>query len=512
MKRAFQLIYTSDIHGKLFPLDYGTGKKKDCGLLSMASRIKRDGNTLVLDGGDNLQGSPLLQYFLEHRKDFSFHPLAEAFGAMGLQYFTIGNHDFNFGYEVLRDYLQSMRARCLCANLSDLRGELPLRRIAVHRLENGLTIGLCGIVTDYVNVWESPEHLSGLKITDALTAAKRCYEELRGKCDISICIYHGGYEEELSSGRKLTDSRENIACEIARECGFDILLTGHQHVAVEGRRLFRSFTAQPPANAERYLLFEGELETGRGERHLSLSGKLLPSGNVPSEATAKKLSALEERTERWLEQPIGRLSVRLGPEEKLKTARYGSRIAALINAVQLAESGADFSCTGLSNEEAFLGPEISIRDIYRIYPFSNSMVVKEVDRKSLKEALERCASYFTLDEEGQPAISGEFLEPKIEHYNYDFYAGLDYAFDLRRPIGERVAWLRRLSGEELSEDRSYRLVMSNYRASGTGGYGMLAACRTLSESQDNTQDLLIAAIRRREELSPPDNFRFRLLF
>ena len=150
--------------------------------------------------------------------------------------------------------------------------------------------------------------------------------------------------------------------------------------------------------------------------------------------------------------------------------------------MQLAESGADFSCTGLSNEEAFLGPEISIRDIYRIYPFSNSMVVKEVDRKSLKEALERCASYFTLDEEGQPAISGEFLEPKIEHYNYDFYAGLDYAFDLRRPIGERVAWLRRLSGEELSEDRSYRLVMSNYRASGTGGYGMLAACRTLSES------------------------------
>ena len=135
-----------------------------------------------------------------------------------------------------------------------------------------------------------------------------------------------------------------------------------------------------------------------------------------------------------------------------------------------------------------------------------------MDRKSLKEALERCASYFTLDEEGQPAISGEFLEPKIEHYNYDFYAGLDYAFDLRRPIGERVAWLRRLSGEELSEDRSYRLVMSIYRASGSGGYGMLAACRTLSESQDNTQDLLIAAIRRREELSPPDNFRFRLLF
>lgn len=511
MKRAFQLIYTSDIHGKLFPLDYGTGKKKDCGLLSMASRIKRDGNTLVLDGGDNLQGSPLLQYFLEHRKDFSFHPLAEAFGAMGLQYFTIGNHDFNFGYEVLRDYLQSMRARCLCANLSDLRGELPLRRTAFHRLENGLAIGLCGIVTDYVNVWESPEHLSGLKITDALTAAKRCYEELRGNCDISICIYHGGMRRSFRAGG---DSRIPGKISPARSRGNAALTSSSRGISIwrwRGGGSSEALRHSPPPMRSAISSLRGSLRQVGG-RDISLSGKLLPSGNVPSEEAAKKLSALEERTECWLEQPIGRLSERIGPEEKLRAARYGSRIAALINAVQLAESGADFSCTGLSNEEAFLGPEISIRDIYRIYPFSNSMVVKEVDRKSLKEALERCASYFTLDEEGKPAISREFLEPKIEHYNYDFYAGLDYAFDLRHPIGERVAWLRRLSGEELSEDRSYRLVMSNYRASGTGGYGMLAACRTLSESQDNTQDLLIAAIRRRAELSPPDNFRFRLLF
>ena len=57
-----------------------------------------------------------------------------AFNAMGLDYFTLGNHDFNFGYEALRDYLRAMDGVCLCANVEDLGGELPIRPWAVHTL------------------------------------------------------------------------------------------------------------------------------------------------------------------------------------------------------------------------------------------------------------------------------------------------------------------------------------------------------------------------------------------
>ena len=63
----------------------------------------------------------------------------------------------------------------------------------------------------------------------------------------------------------------------------------------------------------------------------------------------------------------------------------------------------------------------------------------------VKLALERCASYLELAD-GKPVISDRFLKPKIEHYNYDFYAGIDYAFDLRRPLGDRVVRLLRLDG------------------------------------------------------------------
>ncbi len=68
----------------------------------------------MLDGGDSLQGTPLVQYYLAHADEFPHHPVAEAFNAMGCDYFTLGNHDFNFGYDALHAYLCAMDA-CACA-------------------------------------------------------------------------------------------------------------------------------------------------------------------------------------------------------------------------------------------------------------------------------------------------------------------------------------------------------------------------------------------------------------
>ena len=120
MEKTFQIYYTSDTHGHVFPVNYASNSPENAGLLNLASQVEKDGNTLVLDGGDALQGTPLTQYYLEHRGEWPIHPVAAAFNAMGLDYFTLGNHDFNFGYEALRDYLQAMDGGCLCTNVEDL--------------------------------------------------------------------------------------------------------------------------------------------------------------------------------------------------------------------------------------------------------------------------------------------------------------------------------------------------------------------------------------------------------
>ena len=132
-----------------------------------------------------------------------------------------------------------------------------------------------------------------------------------------------------------------------------------------------------------------------------------------------------------------------------------------------------------------------------IYQFSNTVEVKGVTKAVIRQALERCAEYFDYDSAtGDVRISKAFLQPKVEHYNYDFYAGLWYEFDLTRPVGDRVVTLRKLNGEELADDKEYTLATSNYRATGTGGYECIGKSPTVKSFSDEMPDLLINFIRK----------------
>ncbi len=516
MKRDFEIYYTSDTHGKILPVDYQSGKPLTRGLMDIAAAIRHSGNTIVADGGDSLQGSPLLQYYLEDRGQFPVHPAAFAFNAMGLDVYTLGNHDFNFGYEVLKEYTHAMQAVCVCANVSDRRGELKLQKTWIKTLENGLRVGFTGVVTDYVNLWEKPEHLTELTVSEPIAAAKAALAELRPHCDLCICIYHGGYERDLETGELLTESRENVACRLAEETDFDILLTGHQHMSVPGLWLGDTFTVQPPCDAGSYIHIRGArddeaVQSAPSSSALQIGSALLPVEKDCDPADYAALMSLETATESWLDETIGRLAAPILPEEKLDVALHGSCLADLFNQVMLEAVQADFACSALGNNPVGLPASVSIRSVYTAYMFANTITVKEVTRAVLKECLERCAMYLELDAEGHPYIGDTFLKPKIEHYNYDIYAGLDYAFDLTRPKGDRVVRLRKLDGTELSDTESYTLVTSDYRATGTGGYAILGACKTVYSGADNMQDMLVDYIRSHEDLTIPQNNRFAVI-
>ena len=507
MENMVQIYYTSDTHGHVFPVNYAANCPEESGLLNLADQVVKDENTLVRDGGDSLQGTPLTQYYLENRDLWPVHPVAAAFNAMGLDYFTLGNHDFNFGYAVLRDYLRAMDGVCLCANVEDLGGELSIRPWAVHTLKNGLRVGITGVVTDFVNVWEQPGNLDRLRITDAFQAAMTACSALREqKCDMLVCIYHGGFEEELKTGRVLSDSGENIACKIARELDFDLLLTGHQHMAVEGVELSGTYAVQPPANAGQFLRITGQWD-GRNIRFYS---RLTPAGATHQPEPYRSLLPLEEAVQAWLDQPIGELVHPILPEGKLDAALNGSQVAALFNQVQLEETRADFSCTSLGNDPVGLASPVTIRGVTAAYLFANTLVVLEVTEEVLRQTLERCAAYFTLADE-QPQISEEFLLPKVEHYNYDFYAGLAYTFDLRRPVGSRVVRLTKLDGSPLG-DGTFRLCTSNYRATGTGGYEVLRKCPVLWRGGVEMPDLTARYIQTHSPVPQLHNVEMRVIW
>ncbi len=480
MAPKLTIYYTSDIHGFIFPTSHADNEIRPMGLLGMIPQFHKDGNTLVLDCGDTIQGSPLTYYC---RKKSLETPMIPVMNAAGYDYATLGNHDFNYGYEALAEYLNGLRAQCVCANVLDRSGRLPIVPYVLHTLENGLRVGITGVVTSWVNRWERECTLSHFEITDPLKAAGDALDLLRGQADFTVCLYHGGIEKDLETGRLLSDTDENIGCRICEELDFDLVLTGHQHIPMENITYHGTHLAQTPANATHFLKVEAWVDG-------SIASRLLPSDPSVMPPLAQELELLKSNLNHWLDAPIGRLNMPLWPGDKLQMALHGAPIAAFFNQVQLDASGADVSCTSLPNEMRGFDALVTVRDVVATYVYANTLVILQVSGKVLRGALERCASYFTVSPLGEVSISKDFLEPKVAHYNYDFFAGIEYTFDLNFPIGQRVKSITR-SGVPVEDDHQFTLCMNNYRATGSGGYDGYLKCKRVREINTEVSEFLL---------------------
>lgn len=472
--RKLTIYFTSDTHGYLYPNNFADKQPRNMGLLSM--RFPKDENTLVIDGGDTIQGSPLTYFCKQKGLDL---PIAAAMNDRGYDYITLGNHDFNNGYAYLKKHLDALQAKCLCANVEDKRGELPILPAAVHTLGNGLRVGLVGIVTDWVNRWEKAENLADIAVHDPFAAAKQAIEGL--ECDVLVGIYHGGAEKDLDSGRLLSGTDENIACRLCEELPFDLLLTGHQHIAMAQKEWNGVHIVQTPCNSAAYV------KVVMDDAGCFASKLIAPPDRAELTAAQQELW---NQLNAWLDTPIGRLSKPLWPGEKLDMAMNGSGIADFFNMVQLWASGADASCAALGNEVRGFDSHVSVRDVVASYIYSNTLVVLRVTGRVLKLALEQCARYFDADESGNIRIAESFLRPKEAHYNYDYFSGVDYAFDLSKPAGERLVSLKR-DGRDVQDADELTLVMCDYRATGAGDFDFYQDCPRVREIQTEVSELIL---------------------
>ncbi len=492
MQRKLRIYYTSDTHGFFSPVDYATGGTAASGLANCMNNFRHDGNTLIIDGGDTLQGSPFT-YWLYSQYHGSDCVPAKLLNLGGYDFITLGNHDFNYGKAEIERFLDTLDAKCLCANVDGIRG---VEKYAVITLENGLRVGLTGVVTHYVNRWEKPENLEGIKISEAFPAAEAALNVLKThNVDLTVCIYHGGFENDVKTGKPLSSTDENQGWRICHELDFDVLLCAHQHMAVEDLCIGSTYTCQPPDKARQYIAMDITV----GVEGTSAQSYLCDAGDTPLPAAVEYLAPLERETSQWLDTPVGHLDTPLLPKPPLTMAAHGSLIANFFNQVQLEASGADISSTSLANSVKGFDRDVTIRDVVSTYIFPNTLVTLEVDRRALKAAMERCAEYFTLDC-GKLRVSDGFLQPIVQHFNYDYFAGVSAVYDLRRPVGERVVSIK-YGGIELPEDKMLTLCMNNYRASGAGGYGIYRECRVICEQPPEISELIIEYIDRHRNIT-----------
>ena len=500
MDRTLSIRFTSDSHGYLYPTTYADNTERDMGLMKLAAAYPHDGNTLIIDGGDTIQGSPMtnLYYRLSPEEKAQCvadnahgeNPFAAMMNLAGYQFVTLGNHDFNNGIDALHDYLSQLDAICLCCNIRDREDRLPIAPYAIHQLDNGLRVGIVGACTHHVERWENPKTVEQLVIEEPVPAIKKAFEAIRSQCDITILIYHGGFECDLDTGRRLTDSTENEACRICEELDFDLLLTGHQHIPLPGKRYANSHMVQTAYRAPHVCAVT---VTVREDGSKKMKSELLPATAKALPEAVRLLAPLQEKVQRWLDQPAGRLDRALPAEDHLDSAVNGSPLANFINTVQLAASGARVSACALPNEFKGLPATVTVRDVVSTYIYTNTLIVLDMTRAQLRQYIERSAEYFDHDENGNLVISDAFLRPKVEHYNYDRFSGIDYVIDTRKPHGQRVTSIT-LDRHEMTDTETVSVCINSYRSSGAGGYEFLVGQKVLADIQVDVADSMIEYI------------------
>lgn len=127
---------------------------------------------------------------------------------------------------------------------------------------------------------------------------------------------------------------------MCRELDFDLVLTGHQHMRVDGVHLGNSFAVQPAYRAPHCCGVTVTVEDDGSKRFES---RIIPADGRPLESAYNLLMPLEKRVQTWLDTPAGHLNPALASEDHLKAAVNGSCLANFINTVQLEASGAQIA-------------------------------------------------------------------------------------------------------------------------------------------------------------------------
>ena len=485
MKMKLKLFVTTDVHGNIFPTNYSTRDNiENYGLARISSAIKSmraKEDFILLDNGDSLQGTPLLTYAHQHMDAFK-NPIAQAFNDLKYDYINLGNHDFNYGPEILHKYLKESKAKLLTSNI-EFDGKQPGSTQIIEK--DGKKIALVGLLTQYIPKWERPSYIVGMEFHSAYDHLKSEIARLKDSVDFIIATYHGGLERDPDTGEpteRLTG--ENEGYEMTTIEGLDILITGHQHRSLI-KRVNNVLVTQNSFKAEEFVTIDLDLETGASSAQIHNSSEY----EIDYEFL-EQFKTLQDQTQDWLDQDIGTLKDGdILIEDELDARINKHPLVSLLNQVQMDRSGAQISSVALFNGAQGFKRNISMRDLVSTYLYPNTLVVKSMSGKAIKEMIEFSAIYFVV-EDGKIVPNPRYISPKPQHYNYDMLDGVSYTIHAGNEKGDKVRDLK-IDGQPMDPDKHYKIVVNNYRAMGGGNFHMVADSETVKEIQDEMVDIIM---------------------
>lgn len=516
---------TTDVHGRVRAWDYYANQAEAVRGLTRAAtivdsvRTANPGRVILLDGGDLLQGNPFAYVAARVSRDRT-NPIIAAMNAMHYDAAAIGNHEYNYGVPYLDSAIRQAKFPFLSANTYrvDPEGVHAYRPWTIID-RAGLRVGIVGVTTPGVTIWDAENIRGRLRFGDIVPAVKKAVEEVRAAgADVVLVTVHSGFNEPSSYDTVTTAvPSENVAARIAAEVqGIDLVVYGHSHKEVRGTTIGSTLLIQPKnwatsVNLAHLLVSRhggasviGGVTTSavaNGFKVIQMRSDLVQAaGHAENAAVLAATDAVHRETVAYVTTPIGTTPERWSAD----SARVQD--APLIDFILETErkaAGSDLASTAAFSTDLVMGPGlITIAQVAQLYPYDNTLRSVRITGKQLRDYLEFSGRYYRT-----PASATVPLEtdPEIPGYNFDVVSGVDYVIDVSRPIGSRITRLD-YKGAPVRDGDSFTMALNNYRQTGGGGYAMLSGAPVVYDRQQEIRQLLIDEVKQRGVLRQADYF------
>ena len=209
------LLHTNDTHSRIEPLPDTDNYNPDLGgVVRRAAYVDKmrseNENVLLFDAGDFLQGTPYFNMFKGKVE-------IEAMNMLKYDAVTLGNHEFDYGMDVLIDIAKKATFPIVCTNYDFSETEIADIIKPYHIIhKGGIKIGIVGANVKPLGLIASTNY-EGMKFLPPTETINKTAEMLRNdlNCDMVVCLSHLGIRDEL----QLAEDSRNI----------DIIIGGHSH-------------------------------------------------------------------------------------------------------------------------------------------------------------------------------------------------------------------------------------------------------------------------------------------
>ena len=451
------ILHSNDVHGAI---------KGYANIAALKAEYEAEGATVILvDAGDYSQGTT----YVSSTKGLD---AVKMMNVAGYDFATLGNHEFDYGYEQLKSNMSEAKFKVLCANVLDAEGNSIFDATAIKEV-NGVKIGFFGLETPETQTKANPALIKGLQFL----GGEKMYECAQAQvaalkdagADIIVCLAHLGVDGESEPNRSVDL--------FAKVEGIDFIIDGHSHSVME-----KGPSDEPIQSTGTQFKNIGVIVIDNATKTIE-SNKLVAVTEESAKDKAVEVAAADiiERITAEYGAVFAKSEVELNGDKAPGNRNMETNLGDLITDSMMWQilKDADSLTVPAENIVAVTNGggirawihkgEITKNDVFTVLPFGNTLTVVYVKGADLLEALE-ASTYCTPGAVGGfPQIAGmKITVDTTAQYdaNAETYPGSTY----HGPKSINRVTIDEVNGKPFDPNATYAVATNNFTAAGGDTY------------------------------------------